>query len=258
MKNRIKTLFERKKKDILNVYFTAGYPHRDDTPTIAIALSALEVDLIEIGLPYSDPLADGTTIQESSQRALANGITLATIFRQIDVIRQSSQIPIILMGYYNQLLQYGPELFLDDCALRGVDALIIPDLPMDDYEQHYKSLFEERNLGISFLITPETSDERIHQADRLSSAFIYVVSKSSITGAAGDLDEEQLSYFRRINSLHLASPRLVGFGIHDQHTYQQACHHAQGAIIGSAFIRQLSKEGPLIENITTFITSVRG
>ena len=180
MKNRITSLFENKPKEVLNVYFTAGHPQLEDTGRIITALNANGVDLIEVGLPYSDPLADGTTIQGSSQKALANGITLGKIFEQIKEVRKTVETPIILMGYYNQVLQYGPEKFLKECNLSGVDGLIIPDLPMDEYEEEYLSLFDHNNLGISFLITPETSNERIQQADTLSSAFIYVVSKLAV------------------------------------------------------------------------------
>ncbi|MFT4566588.1 MAG: tryptophan synthase alpha chain [Saprospiraceae bacterium] len=256
MKNRITLLFKNKSQEVLNVYFTAGHPRLEDTGRIITALNANGVDLIEVGLPYSDPLADGTTIQGSSQKALANGITLGKIFQQIKEIRKTVETPIILMGYYNQVLQYGPEKFLKECNLSGVDGLIIPDLPMDEYEEEYRLLFEQNNLGISFLITPETSNERIHQADTLSSAFIYVVSKSSITGSAKDLDTVQKEYFQRINALKLNTPTLIGFGIHDKETYTEACSHSNGAIIGSAFIRALEAEGTITDKVSKFFSKL--
>jgi len=256
MKNRIKSLFENKPSEILNVYFTAGHPQLEDTGEIISALTENGVDLIEVGLPYSDPLADGTTIQDSSQKALANGINLNKIFEQITNVRKTIQTPIILMGYYNQVLQYGPEKFLNDCKNAGVDGLIIPDLPMDEYENDYLDLFEKNNLTISFLITPETSNERIKQADTLSSAFIYVVSKSSITGSAKGLDTIQKEYFQRIDALDLNAPTLIGFGIHDKETYSEACKHANGAIIGSAFIRALEGEGTISNKVKGFISKL--
>jgi tryptophan synthase alpha chain len=239
MKNRITLLFKNKSQEVLNVYFTAGHPRLEDTGCIITALNANGVDLIEVGLPYSDPLADGTTIQGSSQKALANGITLGKIFQQIKEIRKTVETPIILMGYYNQVLQYGPEKFLKECNLSGVDGLIIPDLPMDEYEEEYRLLFEQNNLGISFLIT-----------------FIYVVSKSSITGSAKDLDTVQKEYFQRINALKLNTPTLIGFGIHDKETYTEACSHSNGAIIGSAFIRALEAEGTITDKVSKFFSKL--
>jgi len=255
--NRIKQLFENKKADVLNVYFTAGHPALDDTATIIKALDNNGVDLIEIGLPYSDPLADGETIQNSSQIALKNGITLDKIMDQIQEVRKTSDIPLIQMGYYNQMMQYGFERFLERAAEAGVDGMIIPDLPMHEYEEKFEALFEKYGLVMSFLITPETEDERIRMADKLSSGFIYVVSKSSITGSAADISDQQQAYFERIESLELKSPRLIGFGIHDKQTYQTACDNAHGAIIGSAFIRALDKEGTIEDKVTSYIGGIR-
>jgi len=258
MENRIVDLFERKKSEVLNVYFTAGYPQLNDTVSIIKLLDELGVDLIEIGMPYSDPLADGETIQSSGQVALKNGMSLAVLMQQIQTARESSSIPIIIMGYYNQMMQYGEERFLKAAHEAGVDGLIIPDLPMDVYEDRYSDLFDRYNLTMSFLITPETSDERVHQADGLSSGFLYVVSKSSITGSSSKISDRQKAYFNHINSLSLKTPRLIGFGIHNKATYDTACQYAQGAIIGSAFIRALNNDHELSTNITSFIRGIRG
>jgi len=257
MSNRIKELFQNKKEGILNVYFTAGHPQLEDTVEIVKQLSDNGVDLIELGMPYSDPLADGKTIQESSQTALANGMTLSTLISQIREIRSHTNTPMIAMGYFNQMMQYGEEKFLSELSDAGIDGLIIPDMPMYVYKEEYAALFDKYNLTISFLITPETSNERIQLADELSSAFIYVVSKSSITGSADEISDKQRAYFNHINSLNLSSPRLIGFGIHNKATYDVACDYAQGAIIGSAFIRALDGDGNLKDKIHGFISQVR-
>lgn len=253
--NRLNKLFTNKKSEILNIYFTAGFPNLDDTGTIIKALDNSGADLIELGMPYSDPLADGETIQQSSSKALKNGMQLDILFEQIKEVRTETDIPIMLMGYYNQVIQYGSDKFFDRCKDSGVDGLIIPDIPMDYYESNTKSALEERDLLMTFLVTPETSDERIQQADKLSSAFLYVVSKSSITGGTNELSSNQEAYFKRLDELQLKSPRLIGFGIHDAHTFAKASNNANGAIIGSAFIRMLEKEG--IEGIENFVTSIR-
>lgn len=245
-----------KGKDILNVYCTAGYPALDSTVTVLQALSDQGVDLIELGMPYSDPLADGTTIQESSQIALRNGLSLDILFEQVRKAREITQTPIIAMGYYNQMLQYGVERFLSKANEVGIQGLIIPDIPMDIYERDYQNLFTKYQMEISFLITPLTADERIRQADRLSSAFIYVVSQTSITGKKGDITDAQKQYFERIESMKLDSPRLIGFGIHDRLTYEQACKFSHGAIVGSAFIRALEAEN-IEGSIEAFVNKLR-
>lgn len=257
MRNRITQLFEKKREGILNVYFTAGHPNLEDTVDIVRLLHQQGVDLIELGMPYSDPLADGQTIQQSSQKALTNGMTLATLIAQIKEIRNHTDVPMIAMGYFNQMMQYGEERFLSELSEAGIDGLIIPDMPMYVYKEQYRDLFEKYHLTISFLITPETSDERIALADELSSAFIYVVSKSSITGSSDTISDRQKAYFDHIISKNLKSPRLIGFGIHDKATYDVACAHAHGAIIGSAFIRALETEGDLEERIHRFISKIR-
>ena len=254
--NRIKRLFNRKDREVLNVYFTAGYPSLDDTTKIAIELDNQGVDMIELGMPYSDPLADGLTIQQSSTKALQNGMTLEILFQQVADIRKQIETPIILMGYLNQVMQYGKERFIKKCKEVGIDGLILPDLPMDIYEEEYQQLLEENDIAISFLVTPQTSDERIRKADELSSGFIYIVSQSSITGNTGDISTDQQQYFDRIQEMDLETPSLIGFGIHDRSTYQTACANSNGAIIGSAFIRALECEGNLEDRVRGFIGTI--
>jgi len=253
--NKLQQVFENKWKEVLNIYFTAGYPKLNDTAKIIQQLDNAGVDIIELGIPYSDPLADGTTIQQSSKIALKNGISLQLVLEQVKEARKTSQVPIIIMGYYNQFLQYGMKKLISQAAEYKIDGMIIPDLPMDYYNVHYKDLFEEVNISISFLVTPETSSLRIKQADELSDSFIYVVAQSSITGGQNNISNEQIEYFDKLNSMHLKTPTLIGFGIHDNATFSQACNHANGAIIGSAFIRMLKKEG--VDAIPDFIKSIR-
>ena len=201
--NKIKQLFQHKNKDILNIYFTAGYPKLEDTVPTILELERSGVDLIEIGMPYSDPLADGPTIQESGTAALKNGMNLPHLFKEIEVARKTSDVPLILMGYFNQMMQYGDLAFLEKCAEVGVDGLILPDMPLYVYEEQYQAVFERLNLGISFLITPQTNAERIRKIDQLSRGFIYMVSSVAITGAKKGISEQQLAYFNRINSMEL-------------------------------------------------------
>ncbi len=255
--NRIREKIKMAEGQALNVYFTAGYPTLDSIPLIIWSLEDAGADLLELGMPYSDPLADGVTIQNSSRIALDNGLNLKILFEQIEEARKSATIPIIMMGYFNQLLQYGVEDFLKLAAEKGVDGMIIPDLPMDIYERDYQSIFEKYNLSISFLISPMTSDKRIRQADRLSSAFIYVVSQSSITGKKGSISDEQKSYFKRIDSMGLKSPRLIGFGIHDNKSFMAACEYSHGAIVGSAYIRALTDTTDIAATTTSFVHSIK-
>ncbi|MEM9823987.1 MAG: tryptophan synthase subunit alpha [Bacteroidota bacterium] len=255
--NRIQSLFNRKNKDILNIYFTAGYPQLEDTATIITALEEAGVDLIEVGMPYSDPMADGPTIQESGQVAIDNGMTLATLFEQLKRLRASSDVPLIMMGYFNQVMQYGEVAFLSKCQEIGIDALILPDLPLDVYEAQYQELFEKYNLKIIFLITPQTSEERIRKVDELSNAFIYMVSNASITGAKSGITDGQLAYFKRINQMNLKNPRLIGFGISNHDTFSTACQYANGAIIGSAFIRALKGSSDLSKTVRDFVESIK-
>jgi len=255
--NKIRDKIKAADGKALNVYFTAGFPTLRSIPTIVRSLEASGADLIELGMPYSDPLADGVTIQNSSKIALENGLNLKILFEQIEEARKTATIPIIMMGYFNQLLQFGVEEFLKLAAEKGVDGLIIPDLPMDIYERDYQKKFEQYGLTISFLISPMTSEERIRQADRLSSAFIYVVSQSSITGKKGDITKDQKAYFDRIQSMQLSSPRLIGFGIHDHKTFETACHYSDGAIVGSAYIRALADCKDIEATTTDFIQKLK-
>lgn len=233
--NRINKTLQKDKK-LLSIYFTAGYPKLDDTVKIISELEKNGVDMIEIGLPFSDPLADGPTIQASSTQALQNGMTTEVLFQQLANIRESVQIPLIIMGYFNPMMQYGVEKFCQKCQEVGIDGLIIPDLPLEIYETEYQELFDKYDLKNIFLITPQTSTERILKIDHLSDSFIYMVSSSSVTGNQTGFSEIQENYFERIASMNLKNPQIIGFGISDKTTFQQATKHQKGAIIGSGFI----------------------
>ena len=248
--NRINQKLEEDKK-LLSIYFTAGYPNINDTVSIIQNLKKSHVDMIEIGLPFSDPLADGPTIQDSSTKALRNGMTSELLFKQIRDIRETVSIPLIIMGYFNPMLQFGVEAFCKKCQEVGVDGLIIPDLPVDVYHKEYKSTFEKYGLINVFLITPQTSDERIRYIDSVSDGFIYMVSSASTTGAKTGFGNEQDVYFDRIAKMNLKNPQIVGFGISNNETFTQATKQAKGAIIGSAFIKYLTKNGiDTIDNFT--------
>ncbi|NJN26189.1 MAG: tryptophan synthase subunit alpha [Cyclobacteriaceae bacterium] len=257
-KNRIEELFEQKKERILSVYFTAGFPAIDDTAHIVEHLAKAGADIVEVGIPYSDPVADGPTIQESNKVALDNGISLQLIFDQLGDIRKSVDIPIILMGYINPVLQYGIEAFCKKCAEIGIDGVILPDLPMQEYLEGYKNVFEAHGLLNIFLITPQTSDARVREIDGNSRGFIYMVSSASTTGAKAGISSSQLAYFERIKAMKLNNPTLIGFGISDKATFDQASAHASGAIIGSAFIQLLSNTKNMEQDIFGFIQSVKG
>ena len=254
--SRLQQLFDEKKENILNVYFTAGYPKLEDTKTIALKLANAGVDILEVGMPYSDPLADGPTIQQSGQVALKNGMTLSILFDQIKSIRENSEIPIVLMGYFNQVMQYGEENFFKKCSESGVDALILPDLPLEIYQSEYQSLIQKYKLDVVFLITPQTSPERIRLIDQLSTGFVYMVSSSSITGAKSGISQNQVEYFERIRAMSLKNPTLIGFGISNHETFSTACQYANGAIIGSAFIKALSQNIPIEESCSTFVNQI--
>lgn len=255
----MKNFFKNNHTDLLNIYFTAGYPNLHDTVPIIQALDNAGADLIEVGMPYSDPMADGPTIQQSGMQALQNGMTLDVLFKQLLSVKGKVSTPLILMGYFNQMMQYGEEAFLQQCQEVGVAALILPDLPPDIYEQSYRQLFEKYQLDIVFLITPQTSDARIRKIDELSHAFIYMVSSNSITGKSGGISPKQIAYFQRIHDMNLTNPRLIGFGISDHDTYRTACDYAHGAIIGSAFIRALGAKTNtgLKEKIAEFVKSIK-
>jgi tryptophan synthase alpha chain len=255
--NRIDRLFQEKQKDILSVYFTAGYPKLEDTVPIIRELSAQGVDLIEIGIPFSDPMADGPTIQQSGTVALLNGMTLRKLFEQLKTIRQQTDIPLILMGYLNPVMQYGVEAFCRDCAEAGIDGMILPDLPFADYLKDVKPAAERYGLHCIMLITPETSDERIRLIDGATDGFIYMVSTASTTGAKERFDEKTLDYFRRIDGLKLRNPRLVGFGISNRATFEAAALHARGAIVGSEFIRLLGSCATIPEAVRKLVSTFR-
>jgi len=236
--NRIKHLFQRKQNGILNVYCTAGYPQLESTLGVMQCLQANGADLIELGMPYSDPLADGPVIQASGTKALQNGMTISKLFDQLKDFRKEITIPVILMGYLNPLLQYGFEKFCSKAAEVGIDGLIIPDIPIYEYENEYKEIIQKHNLDFIFLVTPETSEERIKKLDELSSGFLYAVSSSSITGSDKDFSTVE-EYLKRLKEMNLQNPVLVGFGIKDKTTFQAACKYANGAIIGSAYIKAI-------------------
>jgi len=254
MTNRINQKMKEDKK-LLSIYFTAGYPALNNTVEIIQDLEKSGVDMIEIGLPFSDPLADGPTIQESSTAALKNGMTTEKLFEQLKDIRKTVSIPLIVMGYFNPMLQYGVEAFCKKCNEIGIDGIIMPDLPLDVYENDYKSTFEKYGLINVFLITPQTSDTRIHQIDASSNGFIYMVSSASVTGSKSGFGNEQEDYFERIAKMNLKNPQIVGFGIKDSATFKTATKNAKGAIIGSAFIKNLSANG--IGGISGFINTIR-
>ncbi|WP_420321876.1 tryptophan synthase subunit alpha [Flagellimonas sp.] len=252
--NRINQKLQENKK-LLSIYFTAGYPKLNDTVNIIQDLEKSGVDLIEIGLPFSDPLADGPTIQESSTAALNNGMTTELLFQQLEDIRKTVSIPLIIMGYFNPVLQYGVEAFCQKCQEVGIDGVILPDLPLDVYQEEYESIFKKYGLINVFLITPQTSDERIKAIDNASDGFIYMVSSASTTGAKVGFVDEQKAYFDRIANMQLKNPQIVGFGISNAQTFNQATEKAKGAIIGSAFIKYLSAHGP--DKIADFVKGIR-
>lgn len=257
MQNRITELFGRKSKDILSVFYTAGYPTLGSTVQIGRALQQAGADIIEIGIPYSDPIADGPTIQESNKVALGNGIRLAMILEQVKELRKSVSLPVILMGYVNPVMQYGIERFARDASEAGVDGVILPDLPMDAYLDEYKALFTSLNISNAFLISPTTSEARIRRIDEVTEGFIYAVSASSITGARGNFADEQLAYFQRLQKMKLKNPYLIGFGISNYETFAEASKYSGGAIVGSAFINLLRESKDVNKDIAVFVRNLR-
>ena len=252
--NRIDRKFQEGKK-LLSIYFTAGYPALDDTIPILEALQEAGVDMIEIGLPFSDPLADGPTIQESSTQAIQNGMSTQKLLEQLARVRKTIEIPLVIMGYFNPILQFGVDAFCKSCAAIGVDGLIIPDLPVDVFHRKYQDVFERNGLYNMFLITPQTSEERIRYIDNISNGFIYMVSSAAVTGTKDSFGKIQLEYFDRIAAMDLQTPQIVGFGIGNAATFKMATKKADGAIIGSAFIQYIKENG--IKNIGGFIKKIR-
>lgn len=256
MSNRIKNLFGKKSSGILSVYFTAGYPQPDDTMAVLRALQSKGIDMVEIGVPFSDPMADGPVIQQSSNVALRNGMTLKKLFGQIASMRDEITIPVILMGYLNVIMQYGLEDFCKDCKAVGVDGVILPDLPMKDYLQEYKPMMDKYGLSMVLLITPETADDRILEIDANTDSFIYMVSSASTTGAQKQFSFSVQDYFRRINAMNLKNPRMIGFGISNKATLQAAFDNASGAIIGSKFIDCLNNNAVVADAVDDLLSAL--
>jgi tryptophan synthase alpha chain len=254
--NRIDMSFQQNKNNLLSIYFTAGFPNLNDTLSIIKHLDEAGVDIVEIGFPFSDPLADGPVIQQSSGQAIQNGMTLSVLFEQLKEVRQYTQLPLILMGYLNPILQFGEKEFFTKCRETDIDGVILPDMPLDYFEHKLKTMVEENNIANILLITPETSIERIHQIDNLSKGFVYMVSSNSITGGNKTMDL-QTDYFNRIKGMNLKNPTIIGFGIKDKETYENACKYSNGAIIGTAFIQHLKQYGIAKESIQTFIKNIR-
>lgn len=252
---RLRALFEQKSSDVLNVYCTAGYPHLESTIPVMESLQRHGTDIIELGMPYSDPLADGPVIQASGLKALQNGMSLSVLFAQLKQMRGTITVPVVLMGYLNPILQVGFEAFCRAAAEVGVDGLIIPDIPMGEYEREYKEIIERHGLNFIFLVTPETSEERIRKLDALSSGFLYAVSSSSITGSDKDFSAVE-PYLQRLQNLNLSNPVLVGFGIKDRYTFTTACKYAQGAIIGSAYIKAIEGAENLDQRTADFLGTI--
>lgn len=253
--NRIDKCFHEKKKNILSVYFTAGYPELKDTTEIIRALDTHGADMMEIGMPFSDPVADGPVIQQSSKKALDNGMSLKVLFEQLADLRDISELPVILMGYLNPVYRMGMERFLDKCAEVGVDGLILPDLPPDEYREKYKEMFEERGLHNILLVSPQTPEDRIYELDELSGGFLYLVSSYATTGVKKAFGEEQRSYFERLGRMGLKNPGLIGFGVSGKETFDTACAYAAGAITGTAFIQALTVKRTVDESVKAFMES---
>jgi len=254
---RLQELFKKKENGVLNVYCTAGYPQLNSTIEVMKALQENGADIIELGMPYSDPLADGPVIQQSSSLALANGMTIKKLFEQLKTLRKEISIPVLLMGYMNPILQYGFERFCADAAAVGIDGLILPDLPEHEFETEYGPVIKKHGLDFIFLVTPETSEARIKRLDQLSTGFLYAVSSSSTTGKDKNMTDVT-SYLQKLKSLQLNNPVLVGFGIKDKNTFDAACSHANGAIIGTAYIKALANGGKISDITKEFLQSIKG
>jgi tryptophan synthase alpha chain len=254
--NRLNHLFNSKKDNLLSIYYTAGYPELNTTLDIAEALEKAGVDFLEIGFPYSDPVADGPTVQHSSEKALENGMNLHLLFDQLADLRKRVTIPILLMGYANPMIQYGVDRFCKKAAEVGVDGVIVPDLPMYEYETLYADSFKANSLSNIFLVTPQTSEERISKIDALSNSFIYLLSSSSITGGNLQVSVNIEDYYKRIKAMQLKNPAIIGFGISDNKSFKKACEYASGAIVGSAFVKLLGTDN-YMGKIPEFVSSIR-
>jgi len=254
--NRLQNLFKNKANNLLSIYFTAGYPELNSTMAIAEALEKSGADFLEIGFPYSDPVADGPTIQHSSEKSLESGMTLHLLFEQLKDLRKTVSIPILLMGYVNPIVQYGVENFCKKAAEIGIDGVIVPDLPMYEYEALYSKYFIDNNLSNIFLVTPQTAEDRIRKIDALSNAFIYLLSSSSITGGSLDVSTGIEDYYKRIKTMELNNPIIIGFGISKKANFDKACEYANGAIVGSAFVKLLG-EDDYLDKIPAFIKSIK-
>jgi tryptophan synthase alpha chain len=255
--NRINQLFQNKPGNILSIYFTAGHPGLDSTAGIIKALARAGADMIEIGIPFSDPMADGPVIQKSSDRALKNGMSLTLLFQQLRDIRKEVSVPLLMMGYLNPVVQFGLDNFCRKCTETGIDGVILPDLPLDLYLEEYRETMKKYDLHPVFLMSPQTENERIRLIDDASGGFIYMVSASSTTGTKDGFSPEQIGYFERIHGMSLKNPRLIGFGISSRETFSVACKYASGAIIGSAFIKMLDSKGNGEESIKSFVKDMR-
>lgn len=253
--SRLAGLFKQKNENVLNVYCTAGYPHLDSTIEAMKALQKNGADIIELGMPYSDPVADGPVIQYSDDVALKNGMTIKLLFEQLQNCREEISVPVVLMGYLNPVLQYGFQNFCADAAACGVDGLIIPDLPAYEFEQEYSRHTQKYGLDFIFLVTPETSEERVKKLDKLSSGFLYAVTSSSTTGGEKDFSQVE-NYLQRLNTYNLKNPLLAGFGIKDKDSFCKVCRHANGAIIGSAYVSALGGDGSIEENTAAFLKTI--
>jgi tryptophan synthase alpha chain len=256
--NKVRQLLENQSNN-LSIYFTSEFPHKGTTQEIIMALCEAGANLIEVGIPFSDPLADGVVIQKSSQKALENGFTVDGLFADIaQLVGKTQNVPLLLMGYFNTVLVYGVERFLQKCQQVSIDTLILPDLPFEVYERQYKHLFAQYEVSLVFLITPQTSEERIRHIDSLEGAFIYAVADNSITGKTGQFSDKQLAYLQRIQAMSLQTPILVGFGISDKATFDTVCQYTKGAIIGSAYIRALENAPNLQEATQKFVRTILG
>ena len=256
--NRLNKLFAEKKENILSIYYTAGYPEIGATLKIAQALEKAGADFLEIGFPYSDPVADGPTIQHSSQVAIENGMTLQVLFQQLKDLRPQVKIPVLLMGYVNPMLQYGVANFCKDAAEAGVDGIIVPDLPLYEYEELYKDEFIKNGLSNIFLVTPQTSEERIRKIDELSNGFIYLLSSSATTGKDLNQSDEIGKYYERVKAMKLKNPLIIGFGISDKLSFDRANSYVNGAIMGTAFVKSIGNKQDYLSHIPEFITKIKG